>query len=181
MRCGRDGEGAGDRGDGTLLCSPSPDLSGCRSWPRAESSPHPVLALHTPPLHPPRHTRPHTRHPPQPHPRLGAGHGRQRGCSIPKTQFCPPAPMCLSRAQLSDPCAASPPQAGRSERGRGQHQSRHPPAPAPTLMEAGATRLRASLVPRHSSLASPSTSAGTGGRQRGRWCLQLWVAVAEFI
>lgn len=175
---------AGDRGDDALLCPPSPDLSGCRSWPWAKRSPHPVLTLHAPLLHPPRHTRPHTRHPPQPHPQLGAEHGRQRGCSTPKTQLCPPTLMCLSRAQLSVPCAAPPASGGQVKGVPGKAPEPRSPCscpPARRRWRLGATRVRASLVPSQSSLASPSTSAGTSGRQRGLWCLQLWVAVAEFI
>uniref|UniRef100_A0A8C3H0R4 endothelin-converting enzyme 1 n=1 Tax=Corvus moneduloides TaxID=1196302 RepID=A0A8C3H0R4_CORMO len=94
---------------GCPLGSPmNPDLSGCRSWPRAERSPAPVLTLHTPLLHPPRHTRPHTRHPPQPHPQLGAEHGRQRGCSTPKTQLCPPNPDVLESGTAQCPLRCAP-------------------------------------------------------------------------
>lgn len=94
-----------------LCCVPPPQTSVAAGAGHGQRAvPPPVLTLHTPALHPPRHTRPHTRHAPQPHPQLGAGHGRQRGCSTPKTQLCPPTLMCLSRAQLSVPCAAFPAQ-----------------------------------------------------------------------
>lgn len=78
------------------------------------------------------HTLPGTQQAPTAaHARLGAGHGRQSGCSTPKTRLCPPTLTCSTRAQLSVPCAAPPAQAGGSKGSQGKHQSQDPPAPAP--------------------------------------------------